>query len=134
MSDHLHEIGDVVEVTITNIVNFGAFASLDNDECGLIHISEINDSFIKDINAYFEVGQVMKAKIIDFGDKPHTYQLSLKRLTSRRPRQNIGANKKPLSRKQLNVLRVEKIGFEKTAEVLDEQIKAEYERINKKNG
>ena len=48
--------GDIVNAIITNTQPYGVFASFDGDYSGLIHISEITDKYVKDINDYVEVG------------------------------------------------------------------------------
>lgn len=57
--------GDLVEVEITKIANFGAFVRLPNKKSGLIHISQISDNFVKDINKHLKVGDKAKAKILE---------------------------------------------------------------------
>ena len=46
------EVGAVFEGVVTGVTNFGAFVSLPNGKTGLVHISEIADAFVKDINEY----------------------------------------------------------------------------------
>ena len=68
MADEL--IGHIVEGTITNVTNFGAFVSIDGGEEGLVHISEIANEFITDINQfvkmilYLQWGLLVQAKHI----------------------------------------------------------------------
>lgn len=59
-----YSVGDVVEVTVTRIMSYGVFASLDESTKGLIHISEIADRYIADIGSEFTVGQSCTARII----------------------------------------------------------------------
>ena len=47
------EVGTIVEGVVTGITNFGAFVLLPNGETGLVHISEVADTYVKDINEYF---------------------------------------------------------------------------------
>ena len=51
--DSVFEVGDIVEGVITKIVSYGAFIILPDNSQGLIHISEIADSYIRNINRYF---------------------------------------------------------------------------------
>ena len=71
------KVGDVVEGTITGVVDFGAFVNVDGIE-GLIHISEISWDRVEDPNSYVKVGDQVKAKIIAI-DKDRL-NLSLKQL------------------------------------------------------
>ena len=59
-----YKIGDVVEGTITGIVDFGAFIKFDDLE-GLIHISEMDWQIINNPNEIFNVGDTVKAQIIE---------------------------------------------------------------------
>lgn len=58
------EVGSIVEGKVVRITNYGAFLELPDKTRGLIHISEVDDSFVKDINAYLHLDDVVKAKII----------------------------------------------------------------------
>ena len=58
------EVGSVVEAKITGITNFGAFAQIDGGKTGLIHISEIAVGFVKNIEDFVKVGDVLKVKVI----------------------------------------------------------------------
>jgi CRISPR-associated protein Csm5 len=57
------EVGDVIEGTINGIKPFGAFVTLLGDKTGMVHVSEIADEFVKDINEYVKIGQKVKVKI-----------------------------------------------------------------------
>ncbi len=58
------EVGKIYEVKITRIVNFGAFCELPSGREGLIHISEIADAFVSNIEDYVKVGDLVRAKLI----------------------------------------------------------------------
>ena len=73
-----YTIGDVVDVTIAKIVPYGAFATLDASTTGLIHISEIADRFIANINDEFVEGQSCKARIINIDYQTGRISLSSK--------------------------------------------------------
>ena len=129
MLDSTYNKGQVVEVVVTGIAKFGAFVSLEDGSTGLIHISEISDCYIQDISSFLKVSEKYKAMIIGEGEKENTYQLSIKKLLTRRPRQNISNNVKPLTRRQLNKEKIKEIPFDKLKNDLDESILREYERI-----
>jgi S1 RNA binding domain protein len=63
------EVGKVIEGKVTGITNFGAFIRLPDGKIGLVHISEIADEFVKDINSYIKENQTVKAKIISVDEK-----------------------------------------------------------------
>ena len=47
--EHRVKTGDIIDVTITGIQPYGAFASLPDQSSGLIHISEISDKFVRNV-------------------------------------------------------------------------------------
>lgn len=63
------EVGKVIDGKVTGITNFGAFVRLPDGGIGLVHISEIADEFVKDINSYLKENQTVKAKIISIDEK-----------------------------------------------------------------
>lgn len=60
-------LGDIVEVEVTKICNFGAFVKINGGKSGLIHISQISNNFVKDINEHLKVGDRVKARVIKLG-------------------------------------------------------------------
>ncbi len=73
------KVGDIVEGVISGIQLYGIFVKMHNDKVGFVHISEIRNEFIIDIHSLFQVGQAIKAKVVDINDKGQIY-LSMKRL------------------------------------------------------
>ena len=71
-------IGDHVSGTITGIVDFGLFVSLDPQVEGLVHISEVSWSRVTDLNKVYKVGDRIDAMII--GKEDGRVSLSIKRL------------------------------------------------------
>ena len=62
--DERYEIGQLVQGTITKITNFGAFARLDGDVEGLIHISELSDQRIGHPREVVQEGQTLDLRVI----------------------------------------------------------------------
>ena len=58
------EVGQIVEGTVSGITNFGAFVELGKGQTGMVHISEIADAYVKDINAYLKVNDKVKVKVL----------------------------------------------------------------------
>lgn len=69
---------DIISVTITAIEPYGAFAIVDDDYTGLIHISEINGKFIKDINKFIKIDSNIKAKVLEVDEEKKQIKLTLK--------------------------------------------------------
>lgn len=62
------EVGKVYDVRISRIVNFGAFCELPSGKEGLIHISELSDGFVENVEDVVKVGDELKAKLIKIDD------------------------------------------------------------------
>ena len=61
-------VGEVLEGKVTGIAKFGAFVALDGDRSGLVHISEVANTYVSDVNEYLKVGQTVKVKIIGINE------------------------------------------------------------------
>ncbi len=61
-------IGDIVEGKVTGLTNFGAFVKLPTGEVGMVHISEVATSYVKDIKEYLVEGQEVKVKVLAVND------------------------------------------------------------------
>lgn len=79
---------DIVTGCVTGIEKYGIFVSLDNYYSGLIHISEISDNFVRNINDYVNIGETIRVKILAIDEDNHHLKLSIKnidyRMTKRR--------------------------------------------------
>jgi S1 RNA binding domain protein len=58
------EVGSIVEGKVSGITNFGAFIQLQEGQTGLVHISEIAEEYVKDINNYLKENQQVKVKVV----------------------------------------------------------------------
>lgn len=61
-------VGDIFEGKITGITKFGAFVSLEDGKNGLVHISEIANSFVSDVHDHVSEGQIVKVKVIGINE------------------------------------------------------------------
>lgn len=73
-----YEIGQIIRGQVVGIEEYGIFIKVDNDVNGLIHISEVSNLFVRDINDYVEIGQYIKCKIIDVIYENNNLKLSIK--------------------------------------------------------
>ncbi len=62
------QVGMVTEGKVTGITKFGAFVALPDGKSGLVHISEIANTFVNDVHDYVQDGQTVKVKVIGIGD------------------------------------------------------------------
>ena len=59
------EVGTILPGKVTGITNFGAFVDLGNRKTGLVHISEVSNSYIKDIKDVLTVGDEVQVKVME---------------------------------------------------------------------
>ena len=112
--------GRIVKVTVTGIESYGAFVSLDEYYSGLIHISEISHSFVKDIRDFVKIGDTIYAEIIDVDDKLCHLSLSIK---------NINYQARPIIKKRKII--ETNLGFKTLAYKLPYWIKENLEKSQK---
>ena len=62
------EVGNVIPGKVTGITNFGVFVDLGDRKTGLVHISEVSDSYIQDIKEVLKVGDEVKVKVMTIAD------------------------------------------------------------------
>ena len=62
------QVGTVLEGKVTGITKFGAFVALPDGKSGLVHISEIANTFVNDVHDFVQDGQTVKVKIIGIAD------------------------------------------------------------------
>ncbi|AVQ97606.1 general stress protein 13 [Oceanobacillus picturae] len=72
------EVGSKLQGKVTGITNFGAFVELKEGTTGLVHISEVADNYVKDINEHLSVGDEVTVKVINVG-KDGKIGLSIKK-------------------------------------------------------
>ncbi|KGE19934.1 S1 domain-containing RNA-binding protein [Paenibacillus wynnii] len=71
------EVGTKLEGKVTGITHFGAFVDLSGGVTGLVHISEIADNYVKDVNDHLKISDVVTVKVINV-DKDGKIGLSIK--------------------------------------------------------
>ena len=91
------EIGAVLEGKVTGLTNFGAFVSFPDGSSGMVHISEVSTSFVKDIKDHLKEGQEVKVKVMSISDEGKV-SLSIKKVLEEAEmskKQNAPRNKRP---------------------------------------
>ena len=71
-------VGAVLEGKVKSITNFGAFISLPENKTGLVHISEVANTYVSDVRAHLTEGQ--DVKVVVLGVEAGKVNLSIKRL------------------------------------------------------
>lgn len=116
-----YEKGRIVTGQVTGIEKYGIFVSLDEFYSGLIHISEISDGFVKDINDYVSIGETIQAKVVEIDDKTYHVKLSIKNINYR------------ITRKTNFKLKEVSRGFKPLEENLSEWISKKLNEIDSQN-
>lgn len=62
------EVGSILEGTVSGITKFGAFIELPENKTGLVHISEVADVYVNDVNDFLKQGQKIKVKVLAIND------------------------------------------------------------------
>ncbi|HEU4963773.1 MAG TPA: S1 domain-containing RNA-binding protein [Bacilli bacterium] len=83
------ELGSKLEGKVTGITHFGAFVLLPGNVTGLVHISEIADTYVKDINDHLKVNDMVTVKVINV-DKDGKIGLSIRQAQEPKPGQEAG--------------------------------------------
>ena len=78
-------VGAVLEGKVKTITNFGAFVALPENKTGMVHISEVANTYVSDIRQHLTEGQDVKVMVI--GTDNGKINLSLKRLEARPQRE-----------------------------------------------
>lgn len=114
------EIGSKLQGKVTGITNFGAFVELPGGSTGLVHISEVADNYVKDINEHLKVGDEVTVKVInekdgkiglsikkaiDRPDRPERSERPRNQERSRQPRANDFRNKESFEQKMNRFLK-----------------------------
>lgn len=76
------EVGNKLQGKVTGITKFGAFVELAEGSTGLVHISEVADKYVKDINEHLKVSEVVEVKVINV-EKDGKIGLSIKKAIDR---------------------------------------------------
>jgi len=58
------EVGTVLDGKVTGITSFGAFVDIGEGKSGMVHISEISNSYVKEVRDFLSEGQQVKVKVI----------------------------------------------------------------------
>lgn len=77
-----YQVGQLVEGTITRLTKFGAFAKLDDEIEGLIHISEISEKRIDHAKEVLKEGEKVTLRVIKIDPANHRIGLSVRRVDS----------------------------------------------------
>ena len=78
------QVGSIYEGKVTGITKFGAFVSLPGGKSGMVHISEVANTYVDDIKNYLTEGQTVSVKLIGI-DQMNRINLSIKKALAEQP-------------------------------------------------
>lgn len=111
------KIGKIVEGQITGVTKYGVFVSLEDNYTGMIHISEVSNKYIEDLNDIFKIGDLIRVKVLSIDEDKLQVKLSIKKIGKQIKRKGIEEKGK---------------GFEPLKQNLSEWIEEKMEEIEKK--
>ncbi|MFZ2450020.1 MAG: Tex family protein [Methylovulum miyakonense] len=79
------EVGMKLEGIVSNVANFGAFVDIGVHQDGLVHISHLSDTFIKDAKEAVKVGDIVKVTVLEIDVARKRIALSMKTSPDARP-------------------------------------------------
>lgn len=88
------EVGSKLTGKVTGITHFGAFVELPGGSTGLVHISEVADNYVKDINDFVKVGDEVVVKVMNV-EKDGKIGLSIRQAQDR-PSRSEAPSQRPL--------------------------------------
>lgn len=86
------EVGSILEGKVIGVTKFGVFVELPNKVTGMVHISEVASTFVKEIRDFVTEGQTVKVKVLSIGEDGKV-SLSIKKAQAPAPRQS--ASRRP---------------------------------------
>lgn len=88
------EVGLIVEGIVTGLTKFGAFVELPGGQTGMVHISEVASTYVKEITEFLTEGDTVKVKIIGINDDG---KISLSIKKAQEPTEKPMRNNKPFN-------------------------------------
>ena len=82
------EVGAVMSGKVSRLTKFGAFVELENGKVGLVHISEISNCFVRQVEDHLSPGQEVKVKVVSVAENGKI-ELSIKRLSPPAEKQDL---------------------------------------------
>lgn len=75
-----YKINDLIIGKVNNVKPYAIFMSFDDGSQGLLHISEISNNYIRDIEKYATIGDEIKVKVLSIDDNNGFLRVSLKQV------------------------------------------------------
>ena len=120
-----YQVGQLIVGKVYNVKPYALFMSFEDGVTGLLHISEISDSFVRDIEKYGSIGDEIKVKILSIDKENGFLRVSYKQVP---PEEMYSSHTN-----QRRLPTVSEDEFKPLQEKLDTWIKEAYENIDKEN-
>lgn len=88
------EVGTIIEGVVTGVTNFGAFVDLGDSKVGLVHISEVSGSYVKNIAEFLKVQDKVRVKVLSL-DERGKIALSIRQAQPTTPSKPSEFNERP---------------------------------------
>lgn len=75
-----HQVGDLLIGTITSAKPFALFLSFEDGAIGMLHISELSDRYVRDVESFASIGDQIKVKILSIDESNGFLRVSLKQV------------------------------------------------------
>ena len=75
-----YQVGDLIIGKVTSVKPYALFLSFEGEVKGLLHISELSDAYVRDIEKYGTVGDTMKVKVLSIDESNGFLRVSLKKV------------------------------------------------------
>ena len=114
-----YKVGMTVYGKVTGIKPYGAFIGFEDGVTGLVHISEISNGFVRDIEKFIEIDDHVMLKVIDIDEEHKQLRLSFKALADN--------TRKHFHKTKFEGMPASVLGFKTIEEYLPKWIKGEYD-------
>ena len=85
--------GDVIVGTVVRVYPKYAIMLFDNDETGLLHISELSNEYVRNFTGFVHVGNIYKVKVIGVDESKGFMKVSLKKLSEQERRDGLAKHR-----------------------------------------
>lgn len=93
-------VGEIVDGVVISVMPFGAFVDIGNKQSGLVHISEVSDTYVKDINDHLKKGDKVKVKVLTVDDNGKI-NLSIKKAVDKPQKEKSKLKEEPKKEKPI---------------------------------
>jgi len=129
-------VGEIIEGKVTGITKFGVFVDIGGGKSGMVHISEVANTFVSDINDILKIGDTVKAKILTVSEDGKI-SLSIKKATEQ-PKKQFKSNKPPVYKPDNSYTwtpkKAEPASFEEMMSQFKQSSDEKFSDLKRKNG